>query len=132
MCSRFWNSIIIVEKIIDAKALRSISHNSRNTSNANSTVQIGSNFDSDYETMEKFELNLDEIIEEKPKAPRSSLFDNIPECSQISRSIESHNMPEWLKNDLADAEFIPIKALDNKNNNLLVKEQNSNEVTVNV
>jgi hypothetical protein len=128
MCSRFWNSIIIVEKIIDAKALRSISHNSRNASNANSTVQIGSVFDSDYETMKKFELNLDEIIE----APRSSLFDNIPECSQISRSIESHNMPEWLKNDLADAEFIPIKALDNNNNNLLVKEQNSNEVTVNV
>ena len=133
MCSRFWNSIIIVEKIIDAKALRSISHNSRNVSTPNSTAQIGSVFDSDYATMDKCELNLDEIIEEKISRP--SVFDNIPECSQIARSIQSNNLPDWLKNDLADAEFIPIKALDNENEDKTSSEnmlENLNEVTVNV
>ena len=106
MCSRFWNSIIIAEQVIDAKAVRSISHNKSAISSSNVT-KMNSLIDSDYGTFEKYDVN-NEVFDVKIKV---SLFDNIPQCSQVARSIASSNMPEWLKNDLQDADFIPIDAL---------------------
>ena len=131
MCSRFWNSIIIAEKIIDAKAVRSMSHNNRSliSTACSSTAQINSISDSDYATMDKRENNINACeaiaIDEQPIITRPSIFDNIPQCSQIARSIATDNMPEWLKNELEDAEFIPFRPLDGGEN--IIK----NEITSN-
>jgi hypothetical protein len=111
MCSRFWNSIIIAEKIIDAKAVRSISHKSVTVSSSLSQLM---SVDSDYGTYNEkndflFELNNDN--DDKPKIKPTTIFDNVQQCSQIAQSITSNNMPDWLKNDLQEAEFIPIDGL---------------------
>lgn len=123
MCSKGWNSIIIAERIIEAKPVRSISYKSmvsvtatiaavtEEAANANNNDFI----DSDYGTyasnryFDQINENNAQNESDAYELERSAhvIFDNMA-FNDEKKSIGSSNMPDWLRNDLKSAEYIPI------------------------
>ena len=94
MFSRNWNSVIIAEKELDTKLLKSVSYVDF-AKDASDKISLKS---------ESGENNEYDCIDELTCPQRD--FNMLDGCDT------SNDVPEWLKKDFEDADFIPIEALD--------------------
>jgi hypothetical protein len=139
MKSRHWHSIIIAEQVLNSKPMRNISYidykqlkenNTSNTYDAADTRDSGiseyiSNQDNnlDLEASKNY-LYVDEQLEFKD-------YGKIMVRDEFEVPNESTDIPEWLKNDMKDCEYIPIDALNksfskSQNQNILNESSKSN------
>lgn len=108
MCSRNWNSVIIAEKELDSKLLKSVSYVDfgKDTSDkASLKSEPGDENDTNYvdeSTCQKRDFNL------------------------YNAGDTSEDIPEWLKKDFEDADFIPIEALERSSSRQDILKQASN------
>ncbi len=93
MCCRQWNSIIIAEQIIDKKPVRSISCSEHSK---HIEFLTKNNQNPDIEFLSREEINFE--------------FGDMNDVS----SQTSTDVPEWLKKDLENAEFISADVLNGK------------------
>ncbi len=117
MSAKHWNSIIIAEQIIDEKSLKSLSYADymRKTNTKLFVENEATNCERPFEDLSLKEQlknieNNEKLLESKQiqdfNADKNELIKenrNSPENSQTG-------VPDWLKKDLEDAEFIPIEA----------------------
>ncbi len=135
MSARHWNSIIIAEQILDEKSVKSLSYADymRKTSTGVS-VSIENNDMCATNCLRPFEdVSLKEQLKniennEKLFASQNAGQFNIDKNELIKEKKNSPEnsqtgMPDWLKKDLEDAEFIPIEAF--KKNEPLIKNNDS-------
>jgi hypothetical protein len=114
ICSNNWTSIIIAEKILNAKPVRSISfanYISKKTENNSPLSELDLN---------KFEYEIEQEKEQITKPVRFDLVTNNKQSpleeGESMNSNEYSIMPDWLKKDLDEASFIPLEALEKKEN----------------
>jgi len=109
MCARYWNSIIIAEQIIDKKPVRSISC-SEHSKHIEWSIKQDQNSDSD--------LNLRDQIN--------------PDCIDLHgfSSQTSTDVPEWLKKDLENAEFISADVLNVKEKEKTLTKKFQSELVI--
>lgn len=138
MSAKHWNSIIIAEKELNAKPVRSVSYadymRKASFSNQSPSSGIGSEINAEqlnqvesvYQNyLEQNSASRDEVNRNQESTFQKRVFNN-----QMN---DSTGMPEWLKKDLEDADFIPIEALDKKESvkaESIPEEQNSNPINV--
>ncbi|RNA10655.1 serine threonine- kinase Nek9 [Brachionus plicatilis] len=108
MCSRNWNSVIIAEKELDSKLLKSVSYvdfMKDSSDKVSLKSESGENNEcGDESTCQKRDFNM---------------FD----CYETNDDV-----PEWLKKDFEDADFIPIEALERSSSRQdILKEASSLE-----
>ena len=94
MCAKYWNSIIIAEQIIDKKPVRSISC-SEHSKHIELSIKHDQNSEIDFHSEEQTNV------------------DCVNPNGFPSRE-DSTDVPEWLKKDLEDAEFISADVLNVK------------------
>lgn len=113
ICSNNWTSIIIAEKILNAKPVRSISfanYISKKTEYNSPLPELDLN---------KFEYEIEQEKEQLTKPVRFDLIANEQTPLEEGESMNSNEysvMPDWLKKDLDEASFIPLEALEKKEN----------------
>lgn len=111
MCCFGWSSLIIAEKILTTKPVKSLSlanyMNKKCLTNSNETSSTESKsfepIDNDLIKNEKIQFDLSSTSSEnKLESEPFEHFDS---------NDESTDMPDWIKKDLDEASFIPIDAL---------------------
>jgi hypothetical protein len=119
MKARNWNSIIIAEQILNTKPVRSVSYVNymRKTTNDGSYL-LASNQSESYNDENNFnfvENTKFYLGNDEETAPQQRFFAP-PHAATVepSKNDETEGMPDWLKKDMEDADFIPIEALENK------------------
>ena len=127
MSSCYWNSIIIAEKVLNSKPVRSISY-AEYLRNRDTPSAIGSS-----STIDQYENQsaLDEWAPEASTVQIPNRFANFnpgsPPISQINNnSFTASETPEWLKKDIENMDFIPMDALQFDNN--LNKKEKASEI----
>lgn len=107
MSCKHWNAMIIAEKILNSKSMRSISYADymRACRSESVSSQPGG--------VKRTESSGSEMKREIAESPVEVVASNTPDSDVMLKPSFDLNMtsevPEWLKNDLADADFIPIK-----------------------
>ena len=116
MSSRHWHSIIIAEKILNQRAVRNFSYCDALRKEKNSSIE---NLEEAATNQARIPFNPDLINiarydkEESTLPVRHFNFNqNFPENFNVLPNEETNHMPTWLRNDVNNAEFIPIEALN--------------------
>lgn len=109
--------MIIAEKILNSKSMRSVSYADYLRNNASRNSAAGANTSSS--TAATSELDQDSQANKMSSFLSSSETDESVIADVKVREDkdrdETDDVPEWLKNDLADASFIPIKPVEAPN-----------------
>ena len=130
MKARNWNSIIIAEQILKAKPVRSVSYKNymRKTSSSSYFTESA---------VKDEEITNNTNIEDEIYG---DIYNEVAEPEQHARCLPNESgllfnnnnnategMPDWLKKDFEEADFIPIEALDKKAN---VKEKDDDDIDI--
>ena len=119
--------MIIAEKILNSKSMRSVSYADylRNNASRNSAAAAGTS-----SSTATSELDQDSQANKMSSFLSSSETDEsvIADIKLREDKDETDDVPEWLKNDLAEASFIPIKPIEEpKAQNKQTKEHLNDE-----
>ena len=120
--------MIIAEKILNSKSMRSVSYADylRNNASRNSAAAAGTS-----SSTATSELDQDSQANKMSSFLSSSETDEsvIADIKVREDKDETDDVPEWLKNDLAEASFIPIKPIEEPKvvENKQTKEQLNDE-----
>lgn len=129
MCAKHWYSIIIAEKILNSKSLKSVSYLEylRGISTANLQA---SGSESDSVNSDNVTDELKRSILENAASSENFIIENNQEQTNQVRFVENNDfklmkietekvedtndVPSWLKKDLEEADFIPIEPVAKK------------------
>jgi hypothetical protein len=137
MSSKGWNSIIIAEKILNTKPVRNISYmnlvrrnlntnsGSDNESGAESFQIVSSS--SDYDSSNQLNMNNYNLYDEITNQQERNLINNVCESFEDNNFYEQKiiedngsfsqiddDVPDWLKKESENADFIPLQVLEQK------------------
>ena len=111
MSAKHWNSIIIAEQIIDEKSVKSLSYADymRKTNTKFCVENEATNCVRPFEDLSLKEQLKNIENNEKLSESQKIIDESIRENKKVLEDSQT-GVPDWLKKDLEDAEFIPIEA----------------------
>lgn len=120
--SRYWHSTIIAEQTLNTRPVRSVSYAEYMRKGSTSASSIVNSFEADQVARAASEINARIRADFVGFSEENDFRHNNNVSEENSRAVfgepdndddkdDDSGVPEWLKNDLKDAEFIPIEAL---------------------
>lgn len=124
--SRYWHSIMIGEQLIDVKSVRIKKTESSNNDAPLSSEVIDSAYMSLFPNSEDFNDNRDDYGLNQNR----NLFPSDFILPETNEDDDSSEVPPWLQQDLNDAEFIPMSALDRSQKEATKSSEESSQPTL--
>ncbi len=115
MQSCHWNTIIIAEKLLNAKPIRSVSY-AEYMREKSVCSSLGSRED------ESLGSSPNMIYHSESTNKLTNRF------VKLENTIEKSEIPEWLKNDIKEADFIPIEELNKKDQKPSISDSIFNKI----
>lgn len=136
MSCKHWNAMIIAEKILNSKSMRSISYADYlraaefRSDSVSSNKTVETNDESAAAAKQEYESSISVSSSTDPTANIELETPPVAGLKPIFDLNMASEVPDWLKNDLAEADFIPIKPTEQQPPQIQKINEESNQIKV--